>query len=370
MPLDDSRLLPPATKGHVSVARIPNAWYVACFSRELKRRPIARTILGLPIVLFRTAQGTPAALLDRCPHRNVPLSLGEVVGEHVQCAYHGWEFDGGGVCRKVPGLCGPHQAKGRRVQAFETREVDGCVWIWGSADEQPDSEPFRFPLVDEAGYTTVMRKVSAKGSVHSVIENALDVPHTAFLHKGLFRGTGEPNEIEVVVRRDADRVEAEYIGEPRVEGVIGKLLSPSGGVMTHFDRFLLPSIAQVEYRIGTENHIFVCAACTPISDFETVLHAVISFKLRVPHWLVKPFLTPIALRVFKQDAVMLARQTETIRHFGGEQYLSTEIDVLGGHIWRLMRRAMRHAERGDGDETTGDEPDGVATKEQRLRLRA
>ena len=362
MPLDDSRILAPVTQRPVSVARIANAWYVACFSRELKRRPISRMILGQPVVLFRGANGKASALLDRCPHRNVPLSLGAVVGEHVQCAYHGWEFDGEGVCRKVPGLCGPHESKGRRVDAFPVQEQDGCIWIWGDAESTPAVAPFSFPLVGASGYTTVTRKVSAQGSLHAVIENALDVPHTAFLHKGLFRGAGEPNAIEVIVRRESDRVEAEYVGEPRVGGVIGKILSPSGGVMTHYDRFVLPSIAQVEYRIGTENHIFVCAACTPTNDFETDLYAVISFKLRVPHWLVKPFLTPLALRVFKQDARMLTRQTETIQHFGGEQYMSTEIDVLGGHILRLLRGA----ERADSD---ADNAVGVASKEERLVLK-
>jgi phenylpropionate dioxygenase-like ring-hydroxylating dioxygenase large terminal subunit len=343
MSSEEPRLRPPDTKGNVSVARIPNAWYVACFSSELGKKPVARTLLGVPIVLFRGAGGAPAALLDRCPHRNVPLSLGCVAGEHLQCVYHGWEFDARGVCRRVPGLLGDQESKGRRVEAFPTREHDGCVWVWASTEVEPTTEPFRFPLVDKPGYTTVHRRVQAEASVHAVVENALDVPHTAFLHKGLFRGAGDPNEIEVVVRRGPDRVEAEYIGEPRVEGLVGKILSPSGGIMTHFDRFILPSIAQVEYRIGDENHILVCAACTPVSDFETVLHAVISFKLRIPHWLVKPFLTPIALRVFKQDAEVLKTQTATIRAFGGEQYVSTEIDVLGNHIWRLLRQAERGA---------------------------
>ncbi len=61
---------------------------------------------------------------------------------------------------------------------------------------------------------------------------------------------------------------------------------------------------------------------------------------------------PLALRVFKQDAFILAKQTETIRRFGGEQFASTEIDVLGRHIWRLLKAA----ERGDahGGEETGE----------------
>ena len=58
--------------------RVRRAWYVACFSDELGATPIVRELFGQPLVLYRGAEG-PAALLDRCPHRNVPLSAGRVV---------------------------------------------------------------------------------------------------------------------------------------------------------------------------------------------------------------------------------------------------------------------------------------------------
>jgi hypothetical protein len=90
---------------------------------------------------------------------------------------------------------------------------------------------------------------------------------------------------------------------------------------------------------------------TPVEDFLTRIYAVVSFRARLPHALVKPFVKPLALRVFQQDAFILEKQTELIHTFGGEQFASTEIDVLGKHIWRLLRQA----ERGDtvgGDETS------------------
>ena len=46
--------------------------------------PLARTLLGEPVVLFRTGDGTPAALEDRCCHRQLPLSMGEVVGDGIR----------------------------------------------------------------------------------------------------------------------------------------------------------------------------------------------------------------------------------------------------------------------------------------------
>ncbi len=326
-------------------------WYVLATSDELGDAPLARTLFGAPIVLFRSKLGHAGALVDRCPHRNVPLSLGAVKGERLMCAYHGWEFDGGGVCRAVPSLTGEPEGKARRVGAYAVREQQGVVWVWGQPDDTPDKEPHRFAMLGERGYTTVRRTVDAKGTLYSTLENALDVPHTAFLHRGLFRSESRGITITAQVRRSADRVVAEYLGEPRPPGLVARILSPSGGMVTHFDRFILPSIAQVEYRIGEENHFLVDSVMTPISDFMTRIYAVVSYRMRIPGFLLRPVLTPLALRVFQQDAVILAEQTATIQRFGGESFASTEIDVLGKHIVRLMKAAERGETVGDAEDT-------------------
>jgi phenylpropionate dioxygenase-like ring-hydroxylating dioxygenase large terminal subunit len=332
------------TKPRASVVKPLRYWYIVAMSGELREKPIARTLFGMPLVLFRDDKGTPAALLDRCPHRNVPLSEGTVVGGKIECPYHGWQFDTGGVCRFVPSLSGSSEGKARRAPSFATREEDGFIWVYATPNEEPKIEPHRFALTREKGYTTVRRMVEAPGTMHATLENALDVPHTAFLHRGLFRSESRGITITAQVERSADRVVTEYLGEPRPPGIVARILSPSGGMVTHFDRFLLPSIAQVEYRIGTENHFLVDSVMTPVSDFVTRIFAVVSFRVRLfPGWLLKPFLMPLALRVFRQDARILKMQTDLIHRFGGEQFVSTEIDVMGRHIWRLLKAA----ERGD-----------------------
>jgi phenylpropionate dioxygenase-like ring-hydroxylating dioxygenase large terminal subunit len=328
-------------RGHVSVVRLPDQWFVVASSEELRDKPLPVQLQGVPFVLFRDGQGRAAALLDRCPHRNVPLSLGRVHLGQLECPYHGWRFDGAGRCRFVPSLCGEQEGKARRASSLATLEQDGFVWVYSTPDVTPTTTPYRFRMLGQPGYDHVRQVVSAEASLYSTTENALDVPHTAFLHRGLFRSESRGITITAVVRRQGDRVEAEYIGEPRPPGLVGRLLSPSGGMVEHFDRFLLPSIAEVEYRIGSENHILVASAMTPVDDFSTKISSVVSFRTRVPGALLRPLLTPIALQIFRQDAVILRQQTATIRRFGGEQFVSTEIDVLGKHIWRLLRAAER-----------------------------
>jgi phenylpropionate dioxygenase-like ring-hydroxylating dioxygenase large terminal subunit len=326
--------------------RIERAWYVLATSSELRGKPLARSLHGVPLVLFRGTDGKAGALLDRCPHRNIPLSGGRIVGSNVQCPYHGWQFDTQGVCRHIPGHSGIAENKVRNAAAYPTIEKDGYVWVWGSTKHAPDGQPYALPVVDRR-YTVVRYDVVAEGSLHQTIENALDVPHTAYLHGGLFRSaTSAKNDVKAVITRSKDRVEAEYIGEPRPPGLVARILSPSGGIVTHFDRFLLPSIVQVEYHMGgagpddADAHFRVTSMCTPVDDFRTKLHAIVQFRVKlVPGFLVTPLVAPIALRIFSQDAKILAAQTKVIHTFGEELFVSTEIDVLGAQILRLMKRA-------------------------------
>ena len=69
-----------------------NQWYTAATSAELGDKPLARTICNEPLVIFRSGNGNVAVLTDRCPHRKAPLSSGEVVGNDIQCGYHGIRF--------------------------------------------------------------------------------------------------------------------------------------------------------------------------------------------------------------------------------------------------------------------------------------
>jgi phenylpropionate dioxygenase-like ring-hydroxylating dioxygenase large terminal subunit len=330
-----------------NVVRVLDAWYVACRSSDLGRaRPLARTILGVPLALFRDARGLPAAVLDRCPHRNVPLSLGKVKNGELQCAYHGWRFDGAGKLRAVPGLPivdstseATLAAPGRNARGYATREQDGYVWVWMDPSVHPTAEPFALEQVRWPSYLTVRQEVEVEGTLHSTLENILDVPHTAFLHGGLFRTEEKHHEITAHVRRTRGGVEAQFVGEPRPPGLAARILSPSGGLVEHWDRFIMPSVAQVEYRLGSENHIVTTSMCTPITETRTVMHTALSVRTRLPVKFFAFFAMPFAFQIVKQDKVILRAQTEVVDRFGTETFSSTAIDLLGPHILHLLKKA-------------------------------
>src|SRR5688572_4611347 len=82
---------------------VTNAWYVVALARSIDRRPVRSRLLGDAIVLYRKLNGELVALRDRCPHRHAPLSMGVLVGDDLQCRYHGFKFSCAGACIAIPG---------------------------------------------------------------------------------------------------------------------------------------------------------------------------------------------------------------------------------------------------------------------------
>ncbi|NOQ84765.1 MAG: Rieske 2Fe-2S domain-containing protein [Myxococcales bacterium] len=314
-------------------------WYTVAASQDIGTKPKRFLLNGLPIVTFRDATGQSVALLDRCSHRNAPLSAGRVVGGNIECHYHGWQFDGAGECKAVPGLCGKPEHAARRVPSFACRDSQGWMWVYSEAGVDPDSGPYEIPFADHPGYLTIRERLEMPGPLEAVAENALDVPHTAFVHAGLFRKNKDRRLIEVVIRALDGGAEAQFIGEQRPEGLAGRLLAPQGGEVLHWDRFLLPCIAQVEYRLGDRTHIVATTALTPRTPNVTDLFATVAVKAPIPNAILRGVVKPVAMRILRQDTEILRRQTEQVERFGGEEFASTEIDVLGLRIKKLLREA-------------------------------
>lgn len=332
------------------VPQIYRGWYAALTTDELKGKALrAVRIYDREFVVYRGPSGRAVALVDRCPHRNVPLSLGKLskCGE-LECKYHGWTFAEDGRLTSVPGRVTPCE-KANAI-SVPTHEDKGLVWIWPSPDAPPSVGPTLPPCHGEPGYTTVVRRVSAPASLYRTAENALDVPHTSVLHRGLFR-SGERQRVTVTVRRSGQSAEAEYSGERPPRGLLSRVLGAGakerelGVAVQHWDRFILPATVQVEYRLGSSTHFIVTAYCLPRDAEHTELLAVATFRTPLPGRLVAAFLFPVARFVFEQDRRILGAQSLALRGSAPE-YHSSELDALGQEIWRLLLRAARREKEG------------------------
>lgn len=180
---------------------IRNAWYVAGFSEEVADgEMLARRILGTHLLFLRTSDGTLAALVDRCPHRFAPLSLGIFDGETVTCGYHGLAFGANGTCTHNPH--GP--IAGLRVQSLPFREQDGLLWVWpGDPALSDTAAPPRY-MLDETIAHVRHGYIHGNADYRLMVDNILDLSHIEFLHPAL--GTPEVRRASVDVAQEGDAI--------------------------------------------------------------------------------------------------------------------------------------------------------------------
>ena len=185
-----------------------NCWYMGAWSHEVTSKPISRQLLGVGTLFYRGAEGRLVALRDRCPHRFAPLSQGKVVGDTIQCPYHGLVFDASGQCVRAP--LEERAPRSVRVQSFPVAEQDGIVWFWPGYAEAVD--PALIPdfsyLVDPAfKHVFGMTQVNAHYELET--DNLMDLSHVDMLHPA-FAGVLSPKS-KFKVTREGNRIRAVWI---------------------------------------------------------------------------------------------------------------------------------------------------------------
>ncbi|MBA3707302.1 MAG: aromatic ring-hydroxylating dioxygenase subunit alpha [Planctomycetes bacterium] len=159
-----------------------STWQPVALSRDLKAGGIiSYRLLDEDIVVARMPSGL-AAYKDGCPHRGARFGLGKVVGDHLQCPYHGWRFDRGGQCRLIPSLGeGSAVARSAKVASYAVAERYGFVWV-----RLEDREACPIPAIPEfedPAWTYVVAEPTPFGAgFRREIENYLDMSHFAFAH--------------------------------------------------------------------------------------------------------------------------------------------------------------------------------------------
>lgn len=177
-----------------------STWYVAGWSSEIvKGQLLARTLLDEPVVFWRDNEGAARALLDRCPHRFAPLSMGKVPpdGESVQCPYHGLEFGKNGQCTLNPHGDGsiPRAAT---VKTFPVEERWGTVWIWmGDATLADASLIPDYSCLDTEQHHVATGSLQVDANYLLEVDNIMDLSHIQFLHANTLGGDAARGQSEV-----------------------------------------------------------------------------------------------------------------------------------------------------------------------------
>jgi len=119
-------------------------WHPVASAPSLGETPLPVTLLDEPLVLWRDTSSAPHVFADRCPHRGARLSLGCVRGGELECAYHGWRFEGGGRAVAIPALPGFVPPPGHRATVHAVREHCGLLWVRLDAAAADDPGPPAF----------------------------------------------------------------------------------------------------------------------------------------------------------------------------------------------------------------------------------
>jgi phenylpropionate dioxygenase-like ring-hydroxylating dioxygenase large terminal subunit len=211
-----------------------NTWYVAGWAKELQQGTLlGRTLLKEEVLLFRDAEGTARALVDRCPHRFAPLSMGKLVDGVVQCPYHGLRFDASGHCVLNPHGPVPRAAN---VGSFPLIERYSALWIWMGDPAQADASLIPdFSFLDPQHWYVGANSMLVNGHYELETDNILDLSHIEFLHP-LFSSEAVRRG-KIKCEQDGETVWCKrFITEDRLTGFLSQAFNVPDGALA--DRWL------------------------------------------------------------------------------------------------------------------------------------
>ncbi len=333
-----------------------NQWYVAALGWELKDKPLGRTLLGKPLVLFRDAQGQVAALEDRCCHRALPLSDGTLEQGHLRCGYHGLLFDGQGTCVEVPGQGKvPGKAK---VPSFVVRERDQIVWLWhgSQAHPEPTVEPPAYEVHSSGEYLFDGDVYHYDAPYQLIHDNLLDLSHLGYVHLRTIGGNAkihmnaqmqvlsEGNTVKVVRHLLDSTPPPTYTAAypfkgnvdrwQEIEFHVSHLRIWTGAVDVNTESVASPARGGFHMRgfhgvtpeTETTSHYFWTMATNPVSDPETIKAKVIE----------QTQLT------FDEDKVVIEAQYRNMCRFGERPMLDIHVDVGANRARKIVEQLRVH----------------------------
>ena len=310
-------------------------WPLALLTELGFSRPIARTLHGVPLVLFRNEDGQPVALHDRCPHRHDPLSCGKVKHGQIACSFHGWRFSANGCCTDVPGM-NFEGGSSPVVPSCATRVAYGFIWVCTELDENTP-EPVPPAVLEDVDVFHMTDTVQCE--LDEGAENLLDGFHTHFVHAGWIRRDSKRQTVVAEMRRLTNGVEARCSNESLQSGLVSRLFE--GSRTESFGRFYLPGIAEIEYRGKHGLNLLITAWLIPESKGRIRFCARVATRRGItPAWLKRVFLRRLFGVILSQDKGILEQTKANIIRFGEvgatPLLLNTELDLLGPLIRRLL----------------------------------
>jgi phenylpropionate dioxygenase-like ring-hydroxylating dioxygenase large terminal subunit len=327
-----------------------NCWWVAAFVDEVDSQPLARWLLDTPVVLFRTDDGELAALEDRCPHRQAPLSSGKVCGNAIQCGYHGFEFAADGRCVKVPSMARPAPL---RVESYPVREIGPLVWIYLGDRAQIESvpPPPEFSWMTHPSFGTRMGVMEIAANYLLLKENVLDLTHLSYVHGDSFKIMDWTDPPQVIQDGETVAYRQEFIRSPLAPGYAHSIGLAPGTPWNRVGtgKFLSPGahessteLFDPERPAASSGKTCFAHLTTPIdSDHMLYFYAVGRNHAAGPEEMDK--FAAILLKGFDEDKTILEQVQALARRTprrGGQSERSVKADAAGIVARRIVKNWM------------------------------
>lgn len=319
---------------------VEDFWYVVALSHQLKpNRVLSRTVLGEWLAVFRSNDGRPVALRDRCLHRNSRLSTGIVCAGQLHCPYHGWVYDKTGRVVSVPaeGEACTHLPI-RHARRYDTLEQDGYIYVRLNTPSSPSPpspssspsssspSPFPMPHYRQPGWATVRVINRFQNTVTNCAENFIDIPHTAFVHPGVFRSSRK-QMLEMTVERRDGSVWVDYRNETTNLGWFSRFLNGDRHEIRHTDCFHMPNVTSVHYDMGPHRQLFITSQSVPETETSTLVYTDVTYNYGIWNTLARPLVRWTAQHIIRQDVEILATQHAVIEKYGA-QFSNTPADTI------------------------------------------
>jgi len=305
---------------------IAQGWHpVATLDALGTKRPFATKLMGQPLVVFRSGDRV-SVMRDHCPHRGAPLSHGRIIEGKIACPYHGWQFDGDGLCVEVPGAT---TCPSISASTLPSRVEAGLIWT--SLAEAPSP----FPALPGAMHDTNLDRFwwwlePSEAGLLDALENHLDPAHPHYLHPWLVRSPARRQPVSVEIRSGPWGAEAVYHEQRRNTALLPAAME---GVRARgIGRLWPPTIGEVRLESARGAVLSIAVVFVPVDRGLTrpVAHFA-STRGRLPAWVKRLALKGFHWPVLQQDRRMLRLQE---RNRTGERYVIGPLDVLADAIWR------------------------------------
>jgi phenylpropionate dioxygenase-like ring-hydroxylating dioxygenase large terminal subunit len=328
---------------------IHNAWYVIALSSEVAREPIARTVLGKSVVLYRTMEAKPVALRNRCCHRSFPLSQGRLEGDTLVCGYHGLRYDTTGKCVEIPMQKSVPAAV--RVHAFPLEERGDFIWIW--MGEPSKAEAGDLPIqswMTDPNWDRRHGYLHVKGSYVHLHENLLDLSHLSFLHRNSF-GTPEYARAPVEMQINGDDIQVWRHVECKLPALYAKPLGwtdmratrSSGSQFVspalHVNTGIFRNLDNPTLNLEPVPTVKVAQLITPESNHTTHYWTLLARNFVRGDDSVSDFMINQSLAAFREDLFALEEISKLTQLENDDRFV--EISIPTDRAGVLMRRRLK-----------------------------